>query len=141
MARLDPSHRTAIELHDSTIGAMDIVEGNLAVHFAPAYIHRSAGVPGADSGTGWSQNAVMIMSGVRHVSQLPPVPAEVSDGELEVDGRTHKNVLDLVAPFEGEVCLRLTFDNGCEFEVRGDKLELKLEGDARFVEYFDASSD
>jgi hypothetical protein len=120
---------------------MEIVEGTLVVHFAPAYIHRSAGVPGTDSGTGWSQDAVMIMTGVRPVSPLPPVPAEVWGGEVEVDGRTHDNVLELVGPFEGNVCLRLTFTNGCEFEIRGDRLELKLEGDARFVEYCDGSSD
>lgn len=55
----------AIEIHDSTLDSISILNGEAVLHFSSVYIHQSAGKPGADAGTGWVQKALLrIRQGV-----------------------------------------------------------------------------
>ncbi len=38
----------AIEIHDSVLGSIEVVDRTVTLNLAPAYIHRSLGEPGAD---------------------------------------------------------------------------------------------
>jgi hypothetical protein len=44
----------AVEIHDSTLERIEH-EGDDIVAVFSAYVHRSAGRPGIDAGSGWSQ--------------------------------------------------------------------------------------
>ena len=57
----------AIELHDSDLAAVKVAGDAVILCFHPAYIHRSAGKPGIDAGTGWTQDATITISGAPKV--------------------------------------------------------------------------
>jgi len=44
---------TMIQLNDSAVAKIDRQQGEMVVHFLPAYLHKSEGQPGSDPGTGW----------------------------------------------------------------------------------------
>jgi hypothetical protein len=132
----EPSYGTTIELHDSTVAAFDVAGESLVIRLAPAIIHRSAGVGGVDSRTVWTQNAVMTIRGTKLLGNLPVVPIDVADGEVELGGRLYMNSVPLSPPFEGEARVKLVFENSSEVEIRGNQFTLDLEGDARFLEVF-----
>ena len=68
---------------------ISLSSGNATVHFSHAYIHKSKGSPGRDHGTGWSQEALLVLSGVAACGPLPTLPNTISDGFLEVGGIKH----------------------------------------------------
>lgn len=60
---------------------------DLAIEFAPAILHRSIGVPGEASGTCWTQNAVLFLSGGTLQGTMPRLPCPLYDGSITTEGR------------------------------------------------------
>ena len=52
---------TVIEIHDSRVTEISNRNGTVIVHFQPTYLHKSEGRPGLDAGTGWVQEARLIL--------------------------------------------------------------------------------
>jgi hypothetical protein len=102
-----------IEIHDSRVAGICKCDGTVTVHFVPAYLHKSEGRPAYDSGTGWVQEAWIIVDGERH-NNLIPVPFET--------GKFTE--------------LRLICDSVHTVTVKGRAVRLELAGEPRFVEEF-----
>jgi hypothetical protein len=130
---------SAIELHDSVICQIQEIGRDVVVEFSPAYVHKSQGRPGIDPGSGWSQNARLTLTGALVSADLPALPESVSDGDLNVAGRKHSNLLPVPLTASGPIELRLVFRSGHEVVISGDAIELKLMGEVRCLEEFDAS--
>ena len=81
--------RSGLELHDSRVSHIEWVDGDAVIHFSHAYIHKSKGSPGKDTGTGWSQEAQLIMQGASSLAPSPPLPNTISEGYLEVGGQVY----------------------------------------------------
>src|SRR5947208_2881229 len=73
-----------VELHDSTLGAFRRDGGDVLVILAPAYIHRSAGRPGYDDGTGWSADVDVRIKNTPDNPPLISLPVEIADGTLTI---------------------------------------------------------
>ena len=71
-------------MHDSRIDAVELVDADTHVHFSHAYIHKSTGAPGRQSGSGWSQEAVLIIGAAVSIGQWPLLPNTIADGYLEL---------------------------------------------------------
>ena len=56
-------------------------------------------------------------------------------------GRIYANDVAICAPFDGDVRLRLHFDDGRGLGFECNSLEIELEGDASFIEAFLADAD
>jgi hypothetical protein len=127
--------KKGLELHDSRIDAVDLSAGNAAVHFSHAYIHKSKGAPGVDPGTGWSQEALLVLSGVEVSGPIPTLPSTISDGYLEVGGIKH-SLLPL--PFTRKVSAKLclTFADGGRLEIVGKRPIVELLGKPIYVDEF-----
>ncbi len=127
--------RSALELYDSRVNHVDLADGVASVHFSHAYIHKSAGTPGKDRGTGWSQEAWLILSEVESLGLLPPLPNMISEGYLEVGGIRHQLI---PLPFRRKVGARLAlvFVDGTELEIIGNKPFIELGGTPIFLEEF-----
>lgn len=80
---------SGLELHDSRVSQIALLEGVATIHFSHAYIHKSTGTPGRDRRTGWSQEAQLILSGVGALGRLPSLPNVISEGFLETGGIRH----------------------------------------------------
>jgi hypothetical protein len=125
--------KSGLELHDSRISSVNVFDGVATIHFSHAYVHKSAGTPGKDRGTGWSQEAQLILSEVTDLESIPRTPNTISDGHLEVGGIKHQLI---PLPFKRKVgaILRITFVDGTEFEIVGQKPFIELLGPPTYLE-------
>jgi hypothetical protein len=125
--------RSALELHDSRVSAIELLDGVAAVYCSHAYIHKSKGTPGRDSGTGWSQEARLVLSGVHLPEQLPALPNTIAEGFLEVGGIRHELI---PLPFRRRVdaTLYLVFADGAQLEISGKQPLIELLGTAIYLE-------
>jgi hypothetical protein len=127
--------RSGLELHDSRIDAVEIADADTHVHFSHAYIHKSKGTPGRDSGSGWSQEAVLIIAGAVSMGELPPLPNTIADGYMEVGGIKH-TILPLPFARKADVSLSLVFADGTSLELSGRGAAVELLGKAIYLEDF-----
>jgi len=127
--------RSGLELHDSRVSHIEWVDGDAVIHFSHAYIHKSKGSPGKDTGTGWSQEAQLIMQGASSLAPSPPLPNTISEGYLEVGGIKHQLI---PLPFKRKVGakLNLVFVDGGHLEIVGDKPFVELFGAPIYLEDF-----
>lgn len=126
--------RSGLDLHDSRIDGVETSDAGAHLHFSHAYIHKSKGTPGRNSGTGSSQEAFLVISAAV-VAQLPPMPNTISDGYLEVGGTRHTS---LPLPFtrKADVKLSLVFTDGTSLEISGRGAAVELLGKGIYLEHF-----
>lgn len=124
-----------LELYDARVSYIRFAEGGAELHFSYAYIHKSVGVPGRETGNGWSQEAVLLLDSAQALEPMPPLPNVIVDGYLEVGGVRHEL---LPLPFEraGPCLLHLEFVDGTGLELRGDNPRIVLLGEKVFLEGF-----
>ena len=125
-----------LELSDSRISHVELLNGVAAIYFSHAYIHKSKGKPGRSGGTGWSQEARLVLSDVEDKPSLQfSLPATIAEGFLEVGGIRHE-IIPL--PFKRKVGARLylSFGGGGELELVGSRPYIELLGSPIFLEDF-----
>jgi hypothetical protein len=126
-----------IELHDSELATISISGGEVVVSFSSAYIHRSTGRPGIDSGTGWLQPATLTLTDALLVSMPVELPATISDGFLRIGSDHHDNGIPASGTFEGAIELSIVLATAEVLAIRGQRISIQLHGTATFVENFD----
>ena len=96
-------------------------------------MHKSKGTPGRDCGTGWSQEARLVLSDVPLPEQLPSLPNTIAEGFLEVGGIRHELI---PLPFRRRVgaTLYLVFADGAQLEISGKQPCIELLGTAIYLE-------
>jgi hypothetical protein len=127
--------KAALELHDSRLDQIALVDGAALIHFPHAYIHKSRGTPGKDPGTGWSQEVQLILASASYVGTLPTLPNTISEGHLEVGGIRHE-LVPLPFSRRGKAILAVVFTDGTQFEVSGERPFIELIGAAKFLENY-----
>lgn len=124
----------AVELHDSEIRCIRR-EGHDVILELSLYLLVSQGRPGMDRGTGWEQDAELIISDAR-IQQTPDSDYMwILDGRVEVGSDTFDNLLPLPFDHSGPVTVRL---NGAEgsFVASGRHAKVVLKGLRRFIEEY-----
>jgi hypothetical protein len=127
----------AIELHDSELAAMTLTDETVVLSFHPAYVHRSAGRPGFDPGSGWSQDATITILGAGTEAFPNLLPAVVSAGFLRVASHIYENVIPAPANFAAAVVFNLALVNGESITVSGRHITIVLSGSACYIEEFE----
>jgi hypothetical protein len=127
---------TIIELHDSTIVKFATRKGALIVHFLPAYLHKSEGRPGFDVGTGWVQEARLIMASASASGRPPQLPCDLIDGELVVGEKRCENQIPVPLDSTAPAQLRLIFDSANQITIKSQGVRLELLGEPSHVEEF-----
>jgi hypothetical protein len=104
---------------------MELADGLVTIYFSHAYIHKSTGTPGRDRGTGWSQEARLVLSQAIASEPLPTLPNTISRGFLEVGGIRHELI---PLPFRRKVRakLKLVFVDDLEMELIGERPYVEL---------------
>ena len=128
---------SALEFHDSKVGSVQVVGTSLRIMFARAYIHRSSGMPGVDSGDGFIQPVEMSFGGASFVGDLSLCMGALWNGSLSVSGKE----LGLIpVPFNcfAPVLAELNFSSGALLTVEASSVSVTSVGEAVFVEHFRA---
>ena len=123
----------AIEFHDSILERVEY-EGETVVAVLTAYVHRSAGTPGVDAGTGWSQTLQLRFERGRAGGSLDKLPMALLGGYLETTVEQFDNLLPLPFKRVGSVSVELHAWNDQEIDIEGDSVEAVLVGEARYIE-------
>lgn len=127
-----------IELHDSDLAAVSTRDGEIVVTLAPAYIHRSAGLPGIEGGSGWLQPAALSFGEAVLVDLPAKLPATISEGVLRIGGAVHSNLIPGAGEFRDPIELALVLTTGETLTIEAHRLRIDLHGVASFVENYDA---
>jgi hypothetical protein len=128
---------SAIEFHDSEVASVRAVSGDLRLQFSAAYVHRSVGRPGIDSGEGFIQPAEVVFSNAVHSEANGPCIGAISDGAVVVNGEEYANHLPVPFAARGKVSGSFTFASGGVLTVAGAGVSCQVSGEAKFVEKYD----
>src|SRR6266850_406680 len=93
----------SIEMHDSKLQSIAVSTGYVVLEFSPAYIHQSAGRPGIDAGTGWTQRAVVRVRGDVVSGSLTELPCRLSSGWITLNEHHYENEIPIPLSFDGDV--------------------------------------
>lgn len=126
---------SGLELYDSRIDELQIVGSDARVHFSHACILKSKGAPGRDAGSGWSQEALLVIRGAVVTAPLPVLPNTIADGWLRVGGIRH-GLLPLPFKRKAEVELSLVYADGTGLRIAGRGAVVELLGKATYLEDF-----
>jgi hypothetical protein len=129
-----------IEIHDSKLDRITLEGGVAVLHFPQVYIHSSAGRPGIEAGSGWTQEAV-IRIGNAHIDgnfsqeSRDGGSHHLSDGSLGINGSVSENLIPIPLDVEGDIELTLECW-GDVVHVHGNSARLELIGKAEYIEEF-----
>jgi hypothetical protein len=127
---------SALALPDSHVSFINLWDGNATIFFSHAYIHKAKGRPGKAAGSGWSQEAELVLFDVTVFGSLPPLPNTIAEGFLEVGGIKHELI---PLPFERKVAaiLSLEFVDGSVVVIAGRTPNIELLGQPTYLEESD----
>lgn len=125
-----------IELHDSAIAAISVSEASTVVSFSNAYVHRSSGVAGVESGSVYLQPATLTFTRAAPVSLPKELPAHISDGSLRIDGILYSNLIPTRGSFEGAIEFSLVLATAEVLTIRAQEVRIQLQGEPRYLEEF-----
>jgi hypothetical protein len=127
---------SGIEIHDSTLAGIMFIGRDLVARLVPAYIHKSAGRPGIDQGTGWLQEIDLVISEAV-VERVPSeLPDDLMEGALSVGEVRWDSVMPLPLAASGQVTLTAVTSRGQLLSVRGVGISAVVRGVARCIEGF-----
>ena len=121
-----------LEFHDSTIVSLSTAQQSLHIGI-DAYVHRWLQVEGQWIGRGWIQPVRLKLS----TAGAPPnlkLPADLSTGSVELDGRVHDNILQLPCRSLGPARITFTLITGELIEVTGSEFDIEAIGEGRLLE-------
>ncbi len=130
-----------VEIHDSTLARITPDGRDLVLCLAPAYVHRSAGRPGIDQGSGWLQDIDLVIFEAVVESSPSDLPAGLSEGSF-TDGEIRwDNSIPLPLDVRGSVSLTAVTCRGEILAVRGTGASAATRGEAKYVEEFPGPAD
>jgi hypothetical protein len=130
------SGNAAIEFHDSEVAAVHQEGAMLTIEFSSAYVHRSEGTPCVDAGTGWAQQAMMVLSGCQCSGEFPKLPCSLSGGSVNAGCEVYRSVIPVPFVYVGATCVNLSFEDGSEVQLTASELRLDTIGEATYIERF-----
>lgn len=126
----------ALELHDSTAESVHREGGVLCDALRPAYVHRSSGRPGVDSGEGYAQALDLLFSEAR-VEVHGTCFGVLSSGSVSCNSRTSDNLLSLPLNDAGNIQASFEFASGGVLKVWALACASSVKGEAHFVEKYE----
>jgi len=125
-----------LEFHDSRVASINSSGDMVTISFEAAYLHRSAGEPGSDEGTGWLQAGSLEFSSASLLDTPDIGEGRILDGSLRVDGADELHLIPVPFNVIGGIAANFTFNNGYVLRLHAKSSRLTLTSEARFVEDF-----
>jgi hypothetical protein len=127
---------TAIEIHDSTLSEIKHENLDIILHLDKAYIHRSVGIPGIDTGTGWLQTIDIKLCNAVIKDTPSAFPTDLDNGYFQIDGKKYENCIKLPLNASGEIEVVLFTKSGEKLSVRAKHARVIKKGEASYLETF-----
>jgi hypothetical protein len=127
----------ALEFHDSEVSSVRAVADDVRIELPSAYVHRSSGRPGIDSGSVFLQPAAVIFSRAVVEETSGPCTGAISDASISVNGEQFSNVVPVPFAAVGAVAGSFTFASGGVLSVSGEGVSCQVSGKPVFVEAYD----
>ena len=124
----------ALELHDSSLGALSVSGEDTILQLEQAYVHRWEREGGRWSGKGWIKPVRIRVMAASPPSRIPTLPAEISEGTLTVGGAVHSNLIPLPFEANGETRLRLLLVDSQSIDIQGTGVTIDVIGRGQPVE-------
>jgi hypothetical protein len=128
--------KSAIEFQGSEVVELKVEEGALHVVLEPAYVHRSQGRPGVDSGSGFLQSAEIVFADAKYVEKEGPGSGSITEGFVTVAGKRYSDMMPLPITATGVVTAEFTFESGSVLSVTAAGINCFSKGPASFVEEY-----
>jgi hypothetical protein len=109
--------------------------GSNVVVDAALYVHSTPGVPGVDPGTGWNQEAELVIADGFIAEEPLAGILWVTDGSIEVGLSLYPNMVPLPFLHSGKTSIKFVGAEGTLI-ISGGGLEVVLKGPATYVEDF-----
>lgn len=112
-------------------------DATLHMIFEPAYVHRSTGRPGVDSGSGFLQPAEIVFTGAQFTEKDGPCTGAISEGLISVSGKQFNSVFPLPFNAAGKVSAEFTFESGAVLSITGTGVSCASTGPAQLVDGYE----
>lgn len=112
-------------------------EREVRLHFSPAYIHQSEGVPLRDAGSGWLQEATLCIHGAKVEGEFSEFPIDLGSGRLQIGSNILEN--EIPVPLHRTEAVELRLESKWQGRVVifvGHGVELELIGEPKYVDEF-----
>jgi hypothetical protein len=128
----------AIEIHDSVLEKVILIDDRAVLHFSSAYIHQSEGTPAVDAGSGWVQRAILRIDKAVISGRFAELPTTLTDGQIQMGENRDQNMIPIPLSFKGKFELKLVpmWRAGEVVSFSGTGAELELIGEPEYVEEF-----
>ncbi len=126
----------SVEVHDSVLAGLSFAGDDVVIRLSPAFVHRSPGRAGVDPGTVWLQTIDLVISEAVVDRSPSGWPVVLWDGSISVDGARWDNVIPLPLALAGAVAFEAVTIPGESLSVRGNRVEVVLQGSPRYLEPF-----
>jgi hypothetical protein len=127
---------SSIEIHDSRLESVERQGEKIILRLSPAYIHKSIGEPGVNVGTGWIQDALVIIEQLGAKPTTENLPVYLSNGTLRIDNKEFPNTIPLPMSCQGSIVLDLLTMENERISMKGSSIRVELLGEPVFVEEF-----
>jgi hypothetical protein len=129
--------KSALEFHDSDVVELRKSDAALHMIFEPAYVHRSEGRPGVDSGSGFLQPAEIIFTEAQYTEKDGPCTGSISEGLISISGKRFDSVFPLPFNAAGKVSAEFTFESGAVLSITATAVSSASTGPAQLVDGYD----
>jgi hypothetical protein len=128
----------AIEIHDSVLESVSMLQGRAELHFSRVYLHQSEGKPGHDPGSIWVQRAILRICDAKVTSAFSEFPVDLAGGHTRMGRDTLENEIPVPLRHAGrfEIRLQPMWEPRNVVSFEGSKAELDLIGEPDFIKEF-----
>jgi len=109
----------AIEIGDSTLEPIES-GGDDVMAAIDAYVHRSAGRPAIDAGTGWPQPVQLRFSNGKTTGSVATIPTKLLDGRLVLSKEMLPNIIPMPRSHVGPSSIEFESSNEARIAIEGD---------------------
>ena len=125
---------SSIQLSDSEIADISLIDGVLRVGFSRAYIVKT--MTGSQESTLWWQAGELIMEGAEAEQPLPCVPAVCSGGDIDENIYTYRDMIPVPLDSRGRTRCELHLrDTDARIVVRGETVRLAMVDTPRYIRH------
>lgn len=129
-----------IQIDGSTVESVVQQGDKVVVHFVPAYVIQSEGIPGIDASTRWTQSVTIGFAEAEVEGTYPEFPAIAISGKISINRVAYIDTIPIPLHSAGLVQLTLLFAARKDpLMITGTEVALELLGHGKYIEHLPAT--
>lgn len=125
---------SSIELNGTRVESIDLIEGALRIHLAPARIVKT--MTGSAERTRWQQTGDLIIECAEVETRPPSGPLTCVGGDLDDNIYTYRDMIPIPLSSRGRIGCRLRFEGVKDLLIAsGDAVRLEMQDVPKYIEH------